>query len=183
MSTPTVEPQETDPGQEPVGESGDQEETPSQEPEATEPEGGDEDEPATGLEGEALQKELDRARKEAKRYRLERNELRDKLAAAKTVEDYEALEAALATKDRELALAKYEEKLPADALALLADLDTPDAIKAKGDVLVNLLSTKGRSAPDADALGGGLDPRDTGDDGKTVDDIYDEIISRRNGIR
>ena len=128
--------------------------------------GDDDDEPTTGLSGEALQKELDRARKEAKRYRTERNELREAAKNAKSPEDFAELERKLAEKDRELAVAKFEEKLPAEALPLLVALDSPETIKAQGDLLVSLLhAPKGRApVPDADDLGGGLDPHDKGDD-------------------
>lgn len=128
----------------------------------------DDEAPKTGLTGEALQKELDRVRSENAQRRQNEKALKEQLAEAVTKEDFERIVGEYETKVKELertaALSRFEDKLPADALELLSDIEDAEALKAKGDKLVQLLAKGGRSAHDADDLNGGLDPHDGGDD-------------------
>lgn len=114
--------------------------------------------------------ELARVRREAARYRTERNDLREQVKVAKTPEEYEA------------AIAEYEEKVKAaDIKALRADVarrfNLPDALASRlqGDTEDDLVkdaeslsefATSGTNAgqrrqqPPADDLKGGLNPND-----------------------
>lgn len=105
-------------------------------------------------------KELDKTRKEAAGYRTKLRTTEEKLASAKSQEDYEKLRTDLTAENaklaRDLLIAKVGKDLPEDLAALLKG-DTEDELKKHAEVLkkyVPSTTPPGKTPPPN--LGGGL---------------------------
>lgn len=122
--------------------------------------------PEAELTPEQLKKELERVRKEAAGYRTKLRSTEEKLAAAKTPEEFEAARTELANENaklaRELLVERVGRDLPDDLRALLTG-NTEDELKAHADVLRKYVPATGQTPPPPRNLGGGLDAGKGGD--------------------
>lgn len=169
--------QDTDEGQNPGGEADEQQGKESDKDDAAQREG-DEEAPDEDQSPEWMRKELTRVRKEAAAKRTALKEAQEKLANAKTPEEFEAVKTEFQTKidalEYEVAKSKVlrENNIPAEYEDLLDGVPA-DKLEEKAKKLATLANAQKTSEEDdLDDLLGGLDPRNASSGVDSVEALY-----------